>query len=205
MMCQAASRTLWTRPCGLTLWALLWLGIAYSCVLAYGTVAPGPLSVDNFPGLGLDPVVGTGTFEAIISLFVVAKTNPRLEKIMVVFSSFATLLMLSIANVLDPIGTFLALGTNPNGFVMAVGSAVPLLVLSSLMYQNIVPSITNQLDFNRATTTATILIRSLIPVGMYIAWCYGTHWDDFDGTTACSTGAATFSQRSQHWSCLYHA
>lgn len=109
-MCQAASRTLWTRPCGLTLWALLWLGIAYSCVLAYGTVTPGPLLVDNFPGLGLDPVVGTGTFEAIISLFVVAKSNPRLEKIMVVFSSFATLLMLSIVNVLDPIGTFLPWG-----------------------------------------------------------------------------------------------
>ena len=39
------------------------------------------LLVDTFPGLGLDPVVGPATFEAIISLFVATQTNAPLEKI----------------------------------------------------------------------------------------------------------------------------
>ncbi len=92
--------------------------------------------------------------------------NACLERIanaivMVMFLSFAALLMPSIASISDPVGTFLAPGTNPRGFASAVGSAVHLL-LSSLMYQNIVPSIMKLLDFDRAKTTTAIAIGSLI-------------------------------------------
>jgi hypothetical protein len=139
--------------------------VSNSCFLAYGTVAVGPLLVDIFPGL--NPIVGTGIFTAIICLITVTQNNTNLEKIanavvMVVFSSFATLLMPSMANVVDPVGTFLTPGTNPDGFSAAV-SAVPLL-LSSLMYQNIVPSISKLLDFNRTKTTIAIAIGSAIPM-----------------------------------------
>jgi len=55
------------------------------------------------------------------------------------------------------------------------------------MYQNIVPSITKLLDFDRAKTTATILIGSLIPpMGMYKMYCYAALGGGLDGTTASS-------------------
>jgi tyrosine-specific transport protein len=171
--------------------------LSNGCFLAYGAVAAGSLLADTLPGWGLDPVVGTVAFAAIISLFAATQSNAGLERIanavvMVVFSSFAALLMPSIASVSDPVGTFLAPGTNPGGFASAVGSAVPLL-LSSLMYQNIVPSITKLLDFDRAKTTAAIAIGSLIPMGMYIAWCYAALGGGLDGTTASGAGAAAFT------------
>ncbi len=171
--------------------------ISNGCFLAYGAVAAGSLLADTFPGWGLDPVVGTGAFAAIISLFAATQTNAGLERIanavvIVVFSSFSALLMPSIANVSDPVGTFLAPGANPEGFATAVGLAVPLL-LSSLMYQNIVPSIAKLLEFNRAKTTAAITIGSLIPMGMYIAWCYAALGGGLDGTTASDAGAAAFA------------
>ena len=81
--------------------------------------------------------------------------------VLVMFLSFAALLMPSIASISDPVGTFLVPGTNPGGYASAVGSVVPLL-LPSLMYQNIVPSIMKLLDFDRAKTTAAVAIGSLI-------------------------------------------
>jgi tyrosine-specific transport protein len=171
--------------------------VSNGCFLAYGAVAAGPVLADTFPGSGLDPVVGTGAFAAIISLLAATLTNAGLEMIanavvMVVFSSFAALLVPSISNVSDPVGTFLAPGTNPEGFATAVGSAAPLL-LSSLMYQNIVPSIAKLLDFDRPKTTAAIAIGSLVPMGMYIAWCYAALGGGLDGTTASGAGAAAFT------------
>ena len=83
------------------------------------------------------------------------------DVVVVVSSSFAALLMLSIAfaNVLDPMGTFVFVATwiNPERFATEVGLslAVPLL-LSSLMYKKIVPSITKLLGFDITKTTIAI-------------------------------------------------
>jgi hypothetical protein len=157
--------------------------VSNSCFLAYGTVAVGPLLVDNFPGLGLNPIVGTGIFTAIICLITVTQNNTNLEKIanavvMVVFSSFAALLMPSMTHVVDPVGTFFTPGTNPDGFSAAV-SAVPLL-LSSLMYQNIVPSISKLLDFNRTKTTIAIAV----------AWCFADLGGGLDNSIGSSAAGA---------------
>jgi hypothetical protein len=153
--------------------------VSNSCFLAYGTVAVGPLLVDIFPGL--NPIVGTGIFTAIICLITVTQNNTSLEKIanavvVVVFSSFAALLMPSMTNVVDPMGTFFTPGTNPDGF-SAVVSAVPLL-LSSLMYQNIVPSISKLLDFNRTKTTIA---------------CYADLGGGLDNSIGSSAGAIAFT------------
>jgi tyrosine-specific transport protein len=118
----------------------------------------------------------------------------------VVSSSFAALLMLSIAfvNVLDPMGTFVATWINPERFATEVGLAIPLL-LSSLMYQKIVPSITKLLGFDRAKTTAAIAIGSLIPMGMYMMWCYAALGGGLDGTTASGARAAACTHQRLHF------
>lgn len=170
--------------------------ISNSCFLAYGSVAAGPLLVDIFPGLGLNPIVGTGIFAAIICFVTVTQNNTNLEKIanaivVVVFSSFAALLMPSMANVVDPVRTYFTPGTNPDGFSAAM-SAIPLL-LSSLMYQNIVPSISKLLDFNRTKTTIAIVSGSLMPMLMYIAWCYADLGGGLENSIGSSAGAIAFT------------
>jgi amino acid permease len=170
--------------------------LSNSCFLAYGTVAAGPLLVDIFPGLGLNPIAGTGIFASIICFITVTQNNTNLEKIanaivVVVFSSFAALLMPSMTNVVDPVGAFLTPGTNPDGF-SAASSAVPLL-LSSLMYQNIVPSISKLLDFDRTKITIAVVIGSAIPMLMYIAWCYADLGGGLDNSIGSSAGAIAFT------------
>lgn len=147
--------------------------ISNSCFLAFGTVHAGSLLANTFPGFGLQPIMGAGAFAAMIALFSLTQTNKGLEKItnaacLVLFSSFASLLLPSMANVSDPVGTFLAPGTNTDGFAAAAAAAVPL-ILSSLTYQNIVPSITKLLDFDRTKSTIAVAIGSFIPMAMYIA------------------------------------
>jgi len=171
--------------------------ISNSCFLAFGTVHAGSLLANTFPGFGLEPIMGAGAFAATIALFSLTQTNKGLEKItnvacLVLFSSFASLLLPSMANVSDPVGTFLAPGTNTDGFAAAVAAAVPL-ILSSLTYQNIVPSITKLLDFDRTKSTIAVAMGSFIPMAMYISWCFVALGGGLDSSTASGAGAAALT------------
>jgi hypothetical protein len=44
-------------------------------------------------------------------------------------------------------------------------------VLMALIFQNIVPTITRLQDYDRTKTMTSIVLGSLIPVAMYLAWC----------------------------------
>lgn len=170
--------------------------ISNSCFLAFGIVAAGPLLLNTFPGLGLDPTLGAGAFAAIIAVFSLTQTNKGLEAItnaavMVLFSSFASLLLPSVANVSDPMGTLLAPGSNPD-CAAATAAALPL-ILSSLSYQNTVPSITKLLDFDRTKSTIAIAVGSAIPMFMYIAWCFAATGGGLDNSVATGPGAAAFT------------
>ena len=167
-----------------------------SCFLAFGVVVAGNMVTSTFPGLGIDPSVGAGAFASMIALFAVTQTNAGLEKIanvavLVLFSSFAALLLPSIANVSDPIGTVLAPGTNPDGF-SALAAACPL-ILSSLSYQNIVPSITKLLNFDRTKSTVAIAIGSFLPMAMYVAWCFAALGGGLSAVESNGVGAAAFT------------
>ncbi len=171
--------------------------VSNSCFLAYGIVHAGSLLGNSFHGTGLDPMVGAGAFAAMIAFFSLTHTNTGLEKIanaavMVVFSSFAALLMPSISNVSDPMGTLLAPGAYPNDFRAALAAAVPLL-LSSLVYQNIVPSITKLLDFDRTKSTIAIAVGSFLPMVMYLAWCFAALGGGIESATSSGAGAAAFT------------
>jgi tyrosine-specific transport protein len=171
--------------------------LSNSCFLAFGIVHAGHLAADTLPGLGLDPIVGAGAFSAMIAAFSLTQTNKGLESIanaavIVLFSSFATLLLPSLAHVSDPMGTILAPGNSPDGLATAAALAIPLL-LSSLAYQNIVPSITKLLDFDRTKSTIAVAVGSFIPMAMYIAWCYAVLGGGLDSSTSSDAGAAAFT------------
>jgi tyrosine-specific transport protein len=169
--------------------------ISNSCFLAFGTVHAGSLLANTVPGLGLDPIVGAGGFAAMVALFSVTQTNKGLESIanaavFVLFASFASVLLPSMAHI-DPIETFRAPAVNHDGFAAAAATAVPLL-LSSLTYQNIVPSIAKLLDFDRTKTTLAIAIGSFVPMVMYEAWCLAVLGGGLDNSAASGAGAAAF-------------
>lgn len=171
--------------------------LSNSCFLAFGTVHAGNLLANTLPGLGLEPIMGAGGFAALLAIFSLTHTNSGLEKVaniscMVLFSSFASLLLPSMANVSDPMGTLLAPGMNTGGFAAGLAAAAPLL-LSSLTYQNIVPSITKLLDFDRTKSTLAVAIGSFIPMAMYLAWCYADLGGGLDSSTASDAGAVAFT------------
>lgn len=171
--------------------------ISNSCFLAFGTVHAGNLLVNSFPGLGLDPSLCAGAFAAMIAAFSVTQTNKGLESItnaavMVLFSSFFSLLLPSLAHVNDPMGTLLASGTNQDGVAAATAAALPL-ILSSLSFQNIVPSITKLLDFDRTKSYFAIAVGSFIPMAMYMAWCFAAVGGGLDNSVANGAGAAAFT------------
>jgi len=168
-----------------------------SCILSFGLVHAGSLFASTFPESGLSPIIGVTSFTAIITLFSFTQTNKGLETIanaavMVLFATFACLLVPSVANIADPIGTFLAPGANSEGLSAATAAAVPLL-LSSLTYQNIVPSITKLLDFDRTKCTIAIAIGSFIPLMMYAAWSFAVLGGGLDNSLASGAGAAAFT------------
>ena len=167
--------------------------VSNSCFLAFGVVHAGSLLANTFPSLGVDPTLGGAAFAAILAMFSITQTNSGLERIanacvMVLFSSFAVLLVPSLANVVDPIGTLTAQPSNPDG-LSALAAACPLL-LSSLSYQNIVPSITKLLDFDRTKSTIAIALGSFIPMAMYLLWSFAALGGGVESSTASSSAGA---------------
>ncbi|KAL3790523.1 hypothetical protein HJC23_007672 [Cyclotella cryptica] len=168
-----------------------------SCFLAYGFVQVGSFVASALPGLGVDPTTATAISAALFAWVSYTQTNEGIEKIanaavMVLFSSFASLLLPSLANVHDPMETFLAPGSHPEGFSAAISTAVPL-ILSTLIYQNIVPSITKLLKFDRTNSTIAIALGSFIPLAMYVAWCFAVLGGGLDNSLSSGAGGAMFA------------
>jgi tyrosine-specific transport protein len=93
---------------------------------------------------------------------------------MMLFTCFACMVLPGIAMIHDPLATFAAQGTSEFGsevFMNDVATFVPVL-LTAMVYQNIVPTITKMLKYDRAQTVQAIIIGSAIPMIMYIAFCF---------------------------------
>jgi len=168
-----------------------------SCFLAYGFVQVGSFAASALPEMGIDPTMATAVSSALFAWISCTQTNEGIEKIanvavMVLFSSFASLLLPSLANVHDPVETFLAPGTYPEGFPAAMSTAIPL-ILSTLIYQNIVPSITKLLNFDRTKSTIAIALGSFIPMAMYVAWCFAVLGGGLDNSLSSGAGGAMFA------------
>ena len=167
-----------------------------SCFLSYGFVHVGSFLANELPALGLDPIMITATYASLLACASCA-SNGGLEKIsnaavVVLFSSFTALLLPSLANVRDPVSTFVSPGTHPAGFSAALSTAVPL-VISSSIYQNIVPSVTKLLKFDRTKSTIAIALGSFVPIVMYFAWSFAALGGGLDNSLSSGAGGAMFA------------
>jgi tyrosine-specific transport protein len=90
--------------------------------------------------------------------------------VMGLFASFAGLLLPGLAHVADPLTV---LASPPDASVDVLSSVLHMLpvIITTLTYQNIVPTITRILDYDRTKVTAAITLGSVIPLCIYLAWC----------------------------------
>lgn len=177
-----------------------------TCVLSFDFVRGGQLVSENeLLGAGMASLLGgSDTFNTAIAstlevLGIVAlvgtQSSDVLSKIasfccVALFVCFAGLVLPGLASIHDPLSTFMMPGTTPIGspeFVGSVSTLVPI-VLTTLIYQNIVPTVTKMLNYDRKQVPAAIALGSFIPMLMYIAFCFTVLGGSGSGAMALSTG-----------------
>lgn len=144
------------------------------CVVSFDLVQAGKVGESMLGG-----VMGASSFSisfaAVIACLVGTQSRGKLSGIasvavIALFISYAGLLLPGLPSVHDPLGTFLAPGVNADtSSALAQGAPI---VLFSMIYQNIVPSVTKILQYDRKKTAASLMLGSFIPLVMYLAWCY---------------------------------
>ena len=96
------------------------------------------------------------------------------------FCSFGGLILPGLQAVNDPIATWFAPGVATD-WTASVAHAAPVMLMS-MVYQNIVPTMTQVLGYDRTKTTTAIVLGSAIPLVMYLAWCYACLGGGMDAT-----------------------
>ena len=155
------------------------------CVLAFALPRAGELASTLLPslaglgdtssGLSLDPTLSAAGVAAVLTGLVCTQSNHSLSRVAslavtVLFASFAGLLLPGLASVHDPIAAFLAPGTICSGDVGCALSVAAPIFLSTMIYQNIVPSVTKLLNYDRQRTTVAITCGSAVPLMVYTAF-----------------------------------
>lgn len=163
-----------------------------TCVLSYDLVTAGRLTNQGLNEFskniaGNDIVNALQSFDsagisiaaAFFVLLVSTQSGAALSSIasiccMTLFACFAGLVLPGLAMIHDPLATFAAKGTSEFGgeiFMHDISNLVPVL-LTAMVYQNIVPTIVKRLNYDRELTTKAIIGGSGIPMIMYILFCF---------------------------------
>lgn len=154
--------------------AIAWVSIlTNACILVYTFSKAGEVG-SQWLG-GLDPSTVSVAFVGLVGVGMSCLTRENLSSVASVcvaglFLSFAGLLLPALTAVQDPIATLISPGVADLPLSSA-GQAFPILLLS-LVYQNIVPSVAKILNYDRVKTTASLALGSFIPLAMYLAWCF---------------------------------
>lgn len=90
--------------------------------------------------------------------------------VMGLFATFASLLLPGLANVSDVGSVLTAAPTLPADQLVDGLLQMTPVVITTLVFQNIVPTITRLLGYDRAKVTTALTIGSMIPLFMYMAW-----------------------------------
>ena len=81
----------------------------------------------------------------------------------------------------------MAPGTSGDEWLESVLTAAPIF-LTALQFQNVVPSLTKILKYDRSKTTAAILLGSFAPLVMYLAWCFAVLGNGIETSEATVAG-----------------
>lgn len=147
-----------------------------SGILAFTFSKAGALGSEMMGGT-IDPTTVSFGYVGLLGVLVSSLSGEKLSGVASacvagLFASFAGLLLPGLGAVQDPMATAMAPGVADN-CVGELAQLFPILLLS-LVYQNIVPSVTKILNYDRQKTTASLALGSFIPLAMYVAWCFAS-------------------------------
>ena len=159
-----------------------------TCILVFGLNRAGDVGSSMLGG-ALDPTMCMFGFAAVLGALPITQSKENVSKVssmivMALFASFFGLLVPGLANVQDPVGTFFTPGTCDCG----ISEAAPI-ILMSMVYQNIVPTVTKILDYDRDKSFAAIALGSFLPLCLYLAWSFACIGGGVDMNAVGASGA----------------
>mmetsp|Transcript_21504 Transcript_21504/g.28283 ORF Transcript_21504/g.28283 Transcript_21504/m.28283 type:complete len:542 (+) Transcript_21504:40-1665(+) len=142
-----------------------------TCVLAFSITRAGDMLGTNIPGL--DSTQGALGFSALLAATLSTQTNVSLSRVTsgavtCLFATFGALLLPGLASLQDPMAVYATPGTS-EGVVDAILTAAPIFVQCAI-WQNIAPTVTRLLDYDRTKTLVAMVAGSAIPIIMQFAW-----------------------------------
>jgi amino acid permease len=168
-------------------------------VLAYDLVLVGDIMSSNSDIINtfspLSNVELSSLSSAIAGMILIAvvgsHTNRALSYLasvccIILFTSFAGFMIPGLSSIDDPLKVLSMTGGSPVGsasFLADITSCLPIL-MTTLVYQNIVPSVAKLLDYDRRKTFAATIIGSCIPMCMGIVYCFVALGAELDESVA---------------------
>jgi tyrosine-specific transport protein len=142
-----------------------------ACVLAFDFSRAGVFGA----GLGLDAPTVSLASAAVVATALTTLSTPQFSLlcnvgVAALFTSFGGLLLPGLAAVPDAAAVWAVPGTAVD-LVSSMSATFPI-ILMSMVFQNIVPVVVKFLNYDRSKSVAAITLGSLIPLGMYVAWCF---------------------------------
>ena len=146
-----------------------------TCIMSFDLTRAGQI-LTNLAGGITDPFVmslGAAGLVASLGMTQNAKNLSGIASMAVtaLFVSFAGLLLPGLANVHDAAAVFSMPGTMdlPTG----ISQAAPIILMTGV-FQNIVPSVTKILDYDRTKVVTAMALGSALPLCMFVAWCFAS-------------------------------
>lgn len=157
------------------------------CVLAFALMRSGEVAMDVASMLHLADIPALSQtslaagFSVILTTLASTQSTKTLSQIAsaaasLLFLSFGSLLMPGLANMdQDIFATLATPGTyleDPSGSLTGSLSIAASIFISTTVYQNIVPTVTKLLGYDRSKVFSALTLGSLIPILMYLTWCF---------------------------------
>jgi len=146
-----------------------------TCIMSFDLTRTGQI-LSDLTG-GLDPFimsVGAAALVAGLGATQCAKKLSGIASMAVtaLFISFAGLLLPGLANVHDPVAVLITPGTSSD-IMQGISQAAPIILMTGV-FQNIVPSVTKILDYDRTKVVSAMVLGSALPLCMFLAWCFAS-------------------------------
>jgi tyrosine-specific transport protein len=114
-------------------------------------------------------------FGALLVLLGSTQSRVRISQVssivvVALFGSVAALLFTGLPQVHDPMSTVLAPGTSDNVLFGMLETAP--IMLTTLIFQNIVPPATKILGYDRTKSVLALVVGSFLPLALYLSWSF---------------------------------
>ena len=145
-------------------------------VVAFDIFKAGQMGNSILPSsLSLDGMSLSYVYAGLLVCLVSTQSLKNLSQVasilvMGLFATFASLILPGLANVFDPASVFMMPPQLPTEEIGDGTLLMAPVVLSMLIFQNIVPTITRFLEYDRTKVVIALSVGSCIPLLMYMAW-----------------------------------